>query len=132
MFDRVLNTPLSLGNYSKPLEILSVSASTFMAIWVKVFKNGPSKTCERQPLKVWSKTVYLCRPYISNFFKRCIPWILLGPFLNTFTCMIILLLGKDLKCEADIIREIPLMEKVTPPMLVSAQACVAKSMEENW
>ena len=46
--------------------------------------------------------------------------------------MIILSLGKDLKCEADIIREIPLMEKVTPPMLVSAQACVAKSMEENW
>ena len=29
-------------------------------IWVKVFKNGPSNTCERQPLQI-----------------------LLGPFLNT-------------------------------------------------
>ena len=42
------------------------------------------------------------------------------------------LLGKDLKCDADIIKEIPYMEKVTPAMLISAQACVAKSMEENW
>ena len=29
--------------------------------------------------------------------------------------------GKDLKCNADIIKEIPYMEKVTPAMLVSAQ-----------
>ncbi|KAJ7337078.1 regulator of G-protein signaling [Desmophyllum pertusum] len=37
-----------------------------------------------------------------------------------------------LHCKADIIRDIPLLEKTTPPMLVSAQACVARSMEENW
>ena len=38
--------------------------------WVKVFKNGPSKICGRQPLKV---------------FKGYLPQILLGPFLNTLT-----------------------------------------------
>jgi len=40
--------------------------------------------------------------------------------------------GKDLKCNADIIKEIPFMEKVTPAMLVSAQACVSKTLEESW
>ncbi|XP_066927988.1 uncharacterized protein [Clytia hemisphaerica] len=40
--------------------------------------------------------------------------------------------GKGLQCEADIIRDICLMDKVSPAMLVSAQACVAKSLEENW
>ena len=36
-------------------------------MWDKVFKNGPSKICGRQPLK---------------FFKGCLPQILLGPLLN--------------------------------------------------
>ncbi|XP_057302153.1 regulator of G-protein signaling protein-like [Hydractinia symbiolongicarpus] len=40
--------------------------------------------------------------------------------------------GQDLKCNAEIIKDIPFLEKVTPAMLVSAQACVAKSLEENW
>ena len=80
----------------------------------------------------------------SEYTFKSFSWELLKTFKEaiyqkSFQCplphydyMIILPLGKDLKCEADIIREIPLMEKVTPPMLVSAQACVAKSMEENW
>lgn len=37
-----------------------------------------------------------------------------------------------LHCKAEIIKDIPLLEKTTPPLLVSAQACVARSMEENW
>ena len=37
-----------------------------IAIWVKVFKNGPSKVCGRQL-------------YHFNFFKGCLPNILLGP-----------------------------------------------------
>ena len=41
-------------------------------IWVKLFKNGPSKIC-------------LGRPYHFNFFKGCLPQILLGLFLNTVT-----------------------------------------------
>ena len=51
-------------------------------IWVKVFKNWPSKICDRQPLKIlklWS------RPYHFKFFKGCLPQMLLGPFLNTLT-----------------------------------------------
>ena len=40
-------------------------------IRVKVFKNGPSKICERQPLKN------------LKCFKGCLPQILLGLILNT-------------------------------------------------
>ncbi|XP_038077121.1 uncharacterized protein LOC119744960 isoform X2 [Patiria miniata] len=40
--------------------------------------------------------------------------------------------GNALQCDAEIIQEIPHLEKVTPQMLMSAQACVARSMEENW
>ena len=45
-----------------------------MYIWDKVIKNGPSKVCGRQPY-----------PYPFEFFKGCLPQILLGPFLNTLT-----------------------------------------------
>ena len=38
-------------------------------IWVKVFRKGPYKS----------------RPYHFKFFKGCLPQILLGLFLNTFT-----------------------------------------------
>ena len=44
------------------------------SIWVKVFKNRPSKICGTQPLK--------------NF-KGCLPQILLGPFLNILTHLIV-------------------------------------------
>ena len=52
-------------------------------IWDKLFKDGQSKICGRQPLKnfegVWSA---LGIPYPFKFFKGCLPQILLGPFLN--------------------------------------------------
>ena len=41
-------------------------------IWDKVLKNGPSKICERQPLKKMDM-VYLGRPYQFKFFKGCLP-----------------------------------------------------------
>ena len=47
-------------------------------IWGKVFKNGPIEICGRQPLK--------------NLHKGCLPQILLGPFLNTLTQLLGLLL----------------------------------------
>ena len=47
--------------------------------WDKVFKNGPSKICGRQPL------VCLSRPYPFKIFKGCLPQILLGPLLNILT-----------------------------------------------
>ena len=46
--------------------------------WDKVFKNGPSKICGRQP----SKNL---KGYGLQIFKGCLPQILLGPFLNTLT-----------------------------------------------
>ena len=47
---------------------------------VKVFKNGPSKICGRQPLKNLGDMVRL-----RKFFKGCLPQIFFGPFLNTLT-----------------------------------------------
>ena len=40
-------------------------------VWVKVFKNRPSKTCARQPLKVftWSTLVYL-DPYVEPTYEN--------------------------------------------------------------
>ena len=49
-------------------------------IWVKVFKNGSSKICGRQPLKK---------------LKGCLPQSLLGPLLNTLTHLIFRLLKKS-------------------------------------
>ena len=49
----------------------------YNAMWGKVFKNGPSKICGRQPLKNlkwYEQTISL---------KDCFPQILLDPFLNT-------------------------------------------------
>ena len=52
-------------------------------IWDKVFKNG------RQPL--WKTAFKFClsRPYPFKFFKGCLPQILLGPFLNTWTHLLL-------------------------------------------
>ena len=49
--------------------------------WVKVFKNGPSKICGRQPLK----NLKCYGLHYLTFFKGCLPQILLSPFLNTMT-----------------------------------------------
>ena len=54
-------------------------------IWDKVFKDGPSKRCGRQPLKKWKGYGLLSRPYCVKFFKGCLPQLLLGPFLNTLS-----------------------------------------------
>ena len=43
--------------------------------WVRVFKNGPSKICGRQPKQT----------FFFKFFKGYLPQVLLGPFLNTFS-----------------------------------------------
>ena len=41
---------------------------TLTHIWGKIFKNGPSEICERQP-----------------FFKGCLPQVSLGSFVNTLS-----------------------------------------------
>ena len=53
----------------------------------KAFKNGPSKICGRQPLK---QTMPL------QFFKGCLPQVLLGPFLNTLTYLCLKIILKKL------------------------------------
>ena len=50
--------------------ILEGDGLTLFHTWDKVFKNGPSETCERQP-------------YHFKFFEGCFPRISLGHFLNT-------------------------------------------------
>ena len=57
-------------------------------MFVKVFKNGPSKICGRQLFKNLKR--YRGRPhglplYRFKFFKGCLLKILLGPSLNTLT-----------------------------------------------
>ena len=47
----------------------------------KVFKNGPSKICGKQPLKM----VCLGRQYHFQFFKECLPQILIGSFFARYT-----------------------------------------------
>ena len=50
----------------------------------KLFKNGPSKICGRQPLKN-------LKGYPLKFYKGCLLQILLGPFLNTSSQVIVVL-----------------------------------------
>ena len=55
--------------------------------WNKVFKNGPSKICGMQPLKMLKWYGLLKRIISLHFklFKACIPQILLGQFLNNLS-----------------------------------------------
>ena len=55
--------------------------------WGKVFKNGPSKICGRQPLK--NSEGYDLLPF--RLFKGCLSENLLGPCSNTWTQINLLL-----------------------------------------
>ena len=57
-------------------------------IWDKVLKYRPSKICGRQPLKNLKGYGLLKRTNHFKFFKGCLPQILLGPFLNTLSCIL--------------------------------------------
>ena len=69
-----LNIFIIKGSLKKKLH----KKSRLTITWVKVFKNGPSKICGRQPF------------IIKNFkwYQGCLPQILLGPFLKTLTYLI--------------------------------------------
>ena len=56
----------------------------FKWYWGKVFKNGTSNICGRQPLK---NLKHLSMPHHFKLFNGCLPHILLGPFLNTLSHM---------------------------------------------
>ena len=76
----------SVVQYNPSKNILTFP-KTFIQKYIrdKVFKNGLSKVCGRQPLKIWSNIVLLARPYPFKFFKGYLPQILLGSFLNTLS-----------------------------------------------
>ena len=59
-------------------------------IWNKDFKSGPSKICDRQPLK-YLKDLLQADQTPSNFLKAVFQ-ILLDPFLNTLSHFLSLLL----------------------------------------
>ena len=68
-------------NYLKDFNGKGFTMSVFtMMKWDKVFENGPSKICRRQPLKnlKWFK-----------FLECCLPQVLLDPFLNTLSQMLL-------------------------------------------
>ena len=52
-------------------------------IWDKVFRDGPSKTCGRQPLKNWKGHGLLKQTIHLHIFLDCLSQILLSLFLNT-------------------------------------------------
>ena len=65
---------------------LNQNRSSNTILWDKVFKNGPSKVCGRQPSKkVKWYGLFLTHRINSNNFEGCLPQILLGPFLNTLS-----------------------------------------------
>ena len=51
----------------------------------KVFKNGPSKICRRQPLNNLKGYGLLKQTIYKSFFKGCLPQVSLDPFLNTLS-----------------------------------------------
>ena len=68
-----------------------VGEAHFMkVIWDKVFKNGPSKICGRQSLKnLKGYAVCSNRQYPFKCFKDCLPQILLDPFLNALSHLLL-------------------------------------------
>ena len=54
-------------------------------VFERVFKNGPSKICGIQLLKIWMDIICFNRPYYLKFLKCCISQILFGQFLNALT-----------------------------------------------
>ena len=66
-------------------EYLSHGLLLLTHIWDKVFKNGSSKICGRQPLKKLKGYGVLEQTISLQIFKGCLPQILLGIFLNTLS-----------------------------------------------
>ena len=63
-------------------------------IWDKVFKNGTSKICERQPFKILKGYGLLLADHTP---EDCRPQILLGPFMNTLSHISITIVQLKLK-----------------------------------
>ena len=70
-----------------------------------ILGEGFSMYQMRQSIEEWTEQnlwkTALSRPYPFNFYKDCLPQILLGPFLNTCTQMYVLvgLMFPPLRCK---------------------------------
>ena len=86
----VLFNTLIVSHHFLSGTIFPVSFELSKYIWVKVFKNGQSENCGRQPLKNFKGYDPLRQTIIIQIFKGCLPQILLGPFLNTLTYLMLI------------------------------------------
>ena len=80
--DRGFESHVILTWYLEPKNRCAAINITYH-IWDKVFKNGLSKICGRQPIKYLKEYGLLKQTF--KFFKGCLPNILLGPFSNTLS-----------------------------------------------
>ena len=87
---------LSKSNYHEWVTRVNFGCNCFQLtlnhIWDKVFKNGPSKISGRQPLKNLKGYGLLKQAIRCKFFIGCHAQISLGPFSNTLSQSILLIL----------------------------------------
>ena len=57
-FGKILIYVKGASDHVTLMNLVDISVTCFW-IWGKVFKNGPSKVCGKQPLKIWRGMVYL-------------------------------------------------------------------------
>ena len=80
---------LLLSNIIVPHSVVA-DPNTETDIWNKLFKNGSSKLCRWQPLNNLKGNDLVKQTISIQFFKGCLPQILLGPFFNTLSHLILL------------------------------------------
>ena len=81
--------PRKQGKFEQ--KTLKIASNNY--IWVKVFKDGPSKICGRQPLKILNWYICLGKPYHFNFLKAVshkfylvYSWITRHPYVPPLLC----------------------------------------------
>ena len=74
-------------------QLINPSHFTANNIYVKVFKNGPSKICGRQPLKNLKRYDLPKQTMSLQSFKGCLPQILLGPFLAHSSSVVLIVIS---------------------------------------
>ena len=91
VYNEPYSSQVNNNDHTNPLFIKRISFCLLRTkdTWDKVFKNGPSEICERQPLKNF-KSYGLLKQTISHhfkLFKGCLPQVALASFLNNLSHM---------------------------------------------
>ena len=115
LFGKTFYSSLSMPNWrilqkNQQISIWKKTNKIWSDKWDKVFKNGPSKICGRQPLKNLKGYGLLKQAdhtYPFKFFKGCLSQILLGPLLNTRTQTKVLVALKIAQDFSAMIWEVP-------------------------